>query len=96
MSIPAEEEAKILRYFHVEKWPVGTIAKQLGRHHATVNRVLSQAGLPKAERPRRASKLDPYLPFIIETLEQYPTLNAPSSLNSPGRWVFLVGHWILK
>ncbi len=76
MSIPPEEEAKILRYHHVEKWPVGTIAKQLGRHHATVDRVLSQAGLPKAERPRRASKLDPYLPFIIQTLEQYPTLNA--------------------
>ena len=76
MSIPPEEEAKILRYHHVEKWPVGTIAKQLGRHHATVDRVLSQAGLPKAERPRRASKIDPYLPFILQTLQQYPTLNA--------------------
>jgi transposase len=76
MSIPEEEQAKILRYHHVEKWPVGTIAKHLGRHHATVDRVLSQAGLPKAERPRRASKLDPYLAFIIQTLEQYPTLTA--------------------
>ena len=37
---------------------------------------MSQAGLPKAERPGRVSKLDPYLPFIIQTLEQYPTLNA--------------------
>lgn len=76
MSIPPEEEAKILRYHHVEKWPVGTIAKHLGRHHATVDRVLSQAGLPKAERPRRASKLDPYIPFIVQTLEQYPKLTA--------------------
>jgi len=76
MSIPPEEEAKILRYHHVEKWPVGTIAQHVGRHHSTVDRVLSQAGLPKAERPRRPSKLDPYLPFIIQTLEQYPTLNA--------------------
>ena len=76
MSIPTEEQAKILRYYHVEKWPVGTIAKHVGRHHATVERVLSQAGLPKAERPGRVSKLDPYLPFIIQTLEQYPTLNA--------------------
>ena len=76
MSISPEEEAKILRYYHVEKWPVGTIAKQLGRHHATVDRVLSQAGLPKAERPRRASKLDAYIPFIVGTLEQYPTLSA--------------------
>ena len=76
MSLSPEEKAKILRYHHVEKWPVGTIAKQLGRHHATVDRVLSQAGLPKAERPRRPSKLDPYIPFIIQTLEQYPTLTA--------------------
>ena len=76
MSIPPEEEAKILRYHHVEKWPVGTIAKHLGRHHATVDRVLSQAGLPKAERPRRASKLAPYIPFIVQTLEQYPRLSA--------------------
>ena len=76
MSIPPEEEAKILRYYHVEKWTVGTIAQQLGRHHATVDRVLSQAGLPKAERPRRPSKLDPYVPFMIQTLKQYPTLTA--------------------
>jgi transposase len=76
MSIPPEEEAKILRYHHVEKWPVGTIAKQLGRHHATVDRVLSHAGLPKAERVRRPSKLVPYRDFIVQTLTQYPTLNA--------------------
>ncbi len=55
MTISAELEAKILRYFHVEKWPVGTIARQLGLHHGTVDRVLSQAGLPKLERPHRAS-----------------------------------------
>jgi len=38
--------------------------------------VLSQAGMPKAERTRAASIVDPYLPFIIETLAQYPTLTA--------------------
>jgi hypothetical protein len=36
MAIPPELEAKILRYFHVEKWKVGTIARQLGVHHGTV------------------------------------------------------------
>lgn len=76
MTIPAELEAKILRYFHVERWPVGTIARQLGLHHGTVDRVLSQAGLPKLERPHRASLLDPFLPFVRATLEQYPTLCA--------------------
>jgi len=29
VTIPAELEAQILRYHHVEKWPVGTIAKHL-------------------------------------------------------------------
>ncbi len=76
MAIPPELEAKILRYFHVEKWKVGTIARQLGVHHGTVDRVLSQAGLPKVERPRRASLIDPYLPFVLKTLEQYPSLTA--------------------
>ncbi len=76
MTISKELEAKILRYFHVEKWRVGTIASQLGVHHGTVDRVLSQAGLPKLERPHRPSPLDPFLPFVRETLEQYPRLTA--------------------
>jgi transposase len=76
MTISAELEAKILRYFHVEQWPVGTIARQLGIHHGTVDRVLSQAGLPKLQRPHRASLLDPFLPFVRATLEQYPRLCA--------------------
>lgn len=76
MAISKELEAKILRYFHVEKWLVGTIAQQLGVHHGTVDRVLSRAGLPKAERPHRASLIDPYLPFVLQTLKQYPKLTA--------------------
>lgn len=76
MAISPELEAKILRYYHVEKWRVGTIARQLGVHHGTVDRVLSQAGLPKVERPRRPARLDPFVPFVVETLEQYPKLTA--------------------
>jgi transposase len=76
LAISQELEAKILRYFHVEKWQVGTIATQLGVHHGTVDRVLSQAGLPKAERPHRASLIDSYLPFVLQTLKQYPKLTA--------------------
>lgn len=76
MAISKELEAKILRYFHVEKWKVGTISRQLGVHHGTVDRVLSQAGLPKAERPHRASLIDDYLPFVRETLKHYPNLTA--------------------
>ena len=76
MAIDKELEAKILRYHHVEKWKVGTISRQLGVHHDVVDRVLSQAGLPKVERSERPAMIDPYLPFIMETLKQYPTLTA--------------------
>ena len=78
MTIEKEQQAKILRYHHVEKWRVGTIARQLGMHHSTVDRVLSQAGMPRIERPHRESILDPYLPFMIETLDKYPKLTASS------------------
>ena len=43
MTIHKELEAQILRYYHVEQWRVGTIARQLGIHHNTVDRVLSHA-----------------------------------------------------
>ena len=76
MTILPELEAQILRYYHVEKWRTGTIAAQLGVHHGTVTRILAQAGLPKIGAPRRASAIDPYLPFIRETLEKFPTLTA--------------------
>ncbi|MBA1445472.1 MAG: IS21 family transposase [Gammaproteobacteria bacterium] len=76
MAISKEKEAQILRYHHVEKWRVGTISQQLGIHHNTINRVLSQAGMPKVERADRPSMIDPYLPFITETLGQFPSLTA--------------------
>ncbi len=76
MTISKELEAKILRYHFVEHWGPHTIAAQLGVHHSTVDRVLSQAGMPKAERAPGTSIIDPYLPFIIETLAQYPKLTA--------------------
>ncbi|MCG5526527.1 IS21 family transposase [Ectothiorhodospira haloalkaliphila] len=74
--IDKELEARILRHHFVEQWGVNTIARQLGIHHTTVDRVLAQAGLPKAERARRPSIVDPYHPLILETLAQYPTLTA--------------------
>ena len=76
MTIDKQTEAKILRYHFVEQWRVGTIATQLGIHHGVVDRVLAQAGLPKVERSQRTSIIDPYLPFIIDTLNEFPSLTA--------------------
>jgi len=76
VTIPPDLEAQILRYYHVEKWLIGTIARQLHVHHNTVARVLAQAGLPRIGRPTRTSRIDPYLPFLHQTLEAFPTLTA--------------------
>ena len=77
MAISDELKAQILRYHFVEHWRVGTIASQLGIHHYTVERVLSEAGVERErQRQRRASKLDPYLALITETLQRFPTLTA--------------------
>ena len=75
MSNNPHRDAQILRLFHAEKWPAGTIARQLGIHHSTVQRVVADSGGMPIERPR-VSKIDPFVPFILKTLEQYPTLTA--------------------
>jgi transposase len=76
VTIPPELEAQILRYYHVERWRPGTIARQLHVHHGTVARVLAQAGLPRIGAPSRPSRIDPYLPFILGVLEKFPRLTA--------------------
>lgn len=74
--IPKDTEAEIVRLYHGEKWPVGTIASQLGVHHTTVQRVLGKIGVePKVVAPR-PSMADPYVPFIVEQLAKYPRLRA--------------------
>jgi transposase len=76
MTISPECEAQILRYFHVEKWPPTTIARQLNINRGTVKRVLARAGLhPVSLRPR-PSRIDPFLPFIHQILEKFPRLAA--------------------
>jgi transposase len=74
--IGRDRESEILRLYHAEKWRVGTIATQLGHHHSTVRRVLSQAGLDAGRVSLRPSMVDPYIPFILETLKEYPRLRA--------------------
>jgi hypothetical protein len=44
MVTSPDTEAQILRYYHAEKWTVGTIATQLHVHHS-----------PRVKRPRAGS-----------------------------------------
>ena len=76
MVTPPDIEAQILRFYHAEKWTMGTIARQLHIHYSVVRRVLAQSGLPRIGPPPRPSQIDAYLPFIRQTLETFPTLTA--------------------
>ena len=76
MTIDKKTRAEILRLYLAEKWKVGTIASQLGIHHVTVRRALADDGVPLHMRPHRRSKLDPFIPFILQTLSDYPKLPA--------------------
>lgn len=74
--ISPETQALILRYYHAERWAVGTIAHQLRIHHSVVRRVLAEdAGTPVVSYAR-AHLIDPYLPFLTETLQTFPQLTA--------------------
>jgi transposase len=74
--ISKEIEAEIVRLYHGEKWPIGTIAGQLGLHHTTVQRVLRHTGVGLKTVAPRPAMVDPFVPFIVEQLEKYPTLRA--------------------
>jgi transposase len=89
MTIAPDLVARILRLYTVEKWRVGTIARQLHVHRDVVRRVIDHdaascviagavAPVPSlpSPRPLRPSRVDPYRPFITQTLAKYPTLTA--------------------
>jgi transposase len=73
--LDSEKLATIRRLYFAEHWKIGTIAAELSVHRDTVRAAIETDRL---HRPRRLrpSKLDPYVPFLRETLEQYPRLRA--------------------
>src|SRR5262252_4721384 len=76
MTISPDREVEIRRLHYVEHWPIGTIARQLGVHEDVVRRVIGvdqRAARSSSPKPRL---VDPFLPFIVETLDRYPTLRA--------------------
>ena len=75
MITPAQR-AEIRRLFYGEHWKVGTIAAQLGLHHETVRAAVERETGGFRRGACRPSILDPYLPFIRDTLAQYPRLRA--------------------
>ena len=74
--ITPEQHAEIRRLYYGEHWKVGTIAAALGVHHETVRAALVNDTQGLRRSPCRATRLDPYLPLIRDTLAQYPRLRA--------------------
>jgi hypothetical protein len=74
--ITPEQHAEIRRLYYGEHWKVGTIAAALGVHHDTVRAALLNDTQGVRRGTCRATRLDPYLPLIRETLAQYPRLRA--------------------
>lgn len=74
--ITPEQHAEIRRLYYGEHWKVGTIAAALGVHHDTVRAAIAHDTQGVRRGLCRATKLDPYLPFVRDTLTQYPRLRA--------------------
>ncbi len=72
--IDLETVTRIRQLHYAEHWPVGTIAKELGLHHETVRRALSDA--PRPQPAPRPSRFDPYVGFVREILGTYPRLTS--------------------
>ena len=72
--IDLEIVARIRQLYYGEHWRVGTIAAELGLHHATVEAALRDE--TKAKPAPRPSRFDPYASFACELLERYPRLRA--------------------
>ncbi len=74
--ITPEQHAEIRRLYFGEHWKVGTIAAALGVHHDTVRAAIAHDTHMVRRGTCRATILDPYLPFMRDTLAQYPRLRA--------------------
>lgn len=75
MITPAQR-AEIRRLYYGEHWKIGTIAAQLGLHPETVRGAVEREPGAVRRGVCRPSALDPYLPFIRDTLARYPRLRA--------------------
>jgi transposase len=74
--ITPEQHAEIRRLYYGEHWKVGTIAAALGVHHDTVRAAIVNDMQGVRRGTCRATPLDSYLPFVRDTLAQYPRLRA--------------------
>lgn len=68
--------AEIRRLYYAEHWKIGTIAAALAVHPDTVWRAINRPSVQPDRGLSRPTPLDPYVPFLRDTLAQYPRLRA--------------------
>jgi len=74
--LDVEQWAEIRRMKHVEGLSQREIHRRTGVHRDTIRRALGSEKPPcHGPRPKRPSKLDPFLPTICELLDDCPTLS---------------------
>jgi transposase len=73
--IPPELRVEIRRLFYAEHFTVNGIAEALGVHHETVKSAIDSHKFMPSPRVHR-SRLDPFVPFIVGTLEKYPKMRS--------------------
>jgi transposase len=72
-----QETWVMIKHLQQQGVPIRAIARQLGIDRNTVRRALRREGLPKYTRTsRRASKLDPFKPYLERRLLECPGLTA--------------------
>jgi transposase len=76
MTVSRDTEVEIRRLFFAEHWKCGTIAAQLGVHPDVVTRVVGPLGPSPRVNRAHVPVLEPYMPFVDETLATYPRLVA--------------------
>ena len=74
--ITPEQHAEIRRLYVGEHWKVGTIVANLGGHPDTVRAAIALDTRVVRRGACHRSIRDPYLPFLRDTLAQYPRLRA--------------------
>jgi transposase len=75
-----EIKAEIKRLHNAEHLTCNAIAKHLRLHHLTVGNVLRRDLIIQGKQAVTPKIIDPYLKFIEERIEKYPSLRAPRLL----------------
>jgi transposase len=73
--LSSEIRMQIRHWFFAEHWKIGTIAQELGIHADAVRTAIESNHFHRAQT-LRPCLTDPYLPFIRQSLQQYPQLRA--------------------